>query len=96
LGLPKNIIQNQRKNVLELADEPISVLQKWLEEKQPDYLNCAPPSIAKQLDLSKLRFNLILKVPGEMGGSMYSSEECGTSGHQLSRIILMLSMLWKT
>ena len=74
-GIPKNIVQNQGK-CFKIGYEPISILQKWLEEKQPDYLNCSP-TIVKQLDFSKL--NLIdIKGTGEMGGSMYSSEECGT------------------
>jgi len=74
-GIPKNIVQNQGKS-FKIGYEPISILQKWLEEKQPDYLNC-PPTIVEQLDLTKL--NIIdIKGTGEMGGSMYSSEECGT------------------
>jgi len=57
--------------------EPISVLQKWLEEKNPHYLHCLP-SIVKQLDLSKITNLIDVKGTGEKGGTMYSSEECGT------------------
>jgi phenylacetate-CoA ligase len=57
--------------------EPISVLQKWLEEKNPHYLHCLP-SIVAQLDLSKITNLIDIKGTGEKGGTMYSSEECGT------------------
>ena len=57
--------------------EPISVLQKWLEEKNPHYIHCIP-SIVKQLDLSKVSNLIDVKGTGEKGGTMYSSEECGT------------------
>jgi phenylacetate-CoA ligase len=57
--------------------EPISVLQKWLEEKNPHYIHC-PPSIVTQLDLSKITNLIDVKGTGEKGGTMYSSEECGT------------------
>jgi phenylacetate-CoA ligase len=57
--------------------EPISVLQKWLEEKNPHYLHCMP-SIVAQLDLSKITNLIDVKGTGEKGGTMYSSEECGT------------------
>ena len=74
-GIPRNIEPIQGKT-FKIGYEPISVIQKWLEEKNPDYLHCNP-SIVKQLDLSKL--NIIdIKGSGEMGGSLYSSEECGT------------------
>ena len=57
--------------------EPISVLQKWLEEKNPHYLHCIP-SIVAQLDLSRITNLIDVKGTGEKGGTMYSSEECGT------------------
>lgn len=56
---------------------PTSELQKWLEIKNPHYINCCP-SILKQLDLSRLSNLIDCKGTGEIGGSMYSSEECGT------------------
>lgn len=55
----------------------ISELQKWLEEKNPHYLQ-ARPSIIAELDLSKISNLIDYKGTGEVGGSMYSSEECGT------------------
>ena len=55
----------------------ISQLQSWLEEINPHYLQCRP-SIVAELDLSKVRNLIDVKGSGEVGGSMYSSEECGT------------------
>lgn len=57
--------------------ESISVLQRWLENKNPHYIQ-APPSIIAQLDLTKIPNYIDHKGSGELGGSMYSSEECGT------------------
>ena len=55
----------------------INELQQWLEEKNPHYLQ-ARPSIVAELDLSKISNLIDHKGTGEVGGSMYSSEECGT------------------
>ena len=57
--------------------ESISVLQRWIEHKNPHYIQ-APPSIISQLDLTKVTNYIDHKGSGELGGSMYSSEECGT------------------
>ena len=57
--------------------EPISEIQKWLEERNPHYIQVAP-SIAAQLDFTKISNYIDHKGTGEVGGSMYSSEECGT------------------
>ena len=75
-GIPKEIEKNQG-NAYRIGYQPISILQSWLEEKNPHYLHCAP-SIASQLDLSKISNLIDVKGTGEVGGSMYSSEECGT------------------
>ena len=56
---------------------PIDQIQKWLEEKNPHYIQCLP-SIFRQLDISKISNFIDWKGTGEMGASMYSSEECGT------------------
>ena len=56
--------------------KPISELQKWLEEVNPHYINCFP-SIFKQIDTSKISNFIDWKGTGEMGGTMYSTEECG-------------------
>jgi len=75
-GIPVCINKNQGKSFVN-GYAPISELQCWLEEKNPHYLHCAP-SIVAQLDLSKISNLIDCKGTGEAGGSMYSSEECGT------------------
>ena len=56
--------------------KPISELQEWLERVNPHYINCFP-SIFKLLDTSKISNFIDWKGTGEVGGSVYSSEECG-------------------
>lgn len=75
-GVPQTLEPIQGKT-FRIGFEPISVLQKWLEEKNPHYLHCIP-SIVAQLDLSKITNLIDVKGTGEKGGTMYSSEECGT------------------
>lgn len=75
-GMPRNIIKGQGK-IFFMNYQPISVIQKWLEEKNPHYIHCLP-SIFKQLDLSKVTNFIDWKSTGELGGTNYSSEECGT------------------
>lgn len=60
-----------------IGNQPISVIQQWLEEKNPHYIVCFP-SIKDQLNLSKVTNFIDWKGTGEIGGTMYSSEECGT------------------
>ena len=55
-GIPRNIEKAQGKT-FKTGYSSVSTLQKWLEEKNPHYLHCAP-SIVAQLDLSKIT-NLI-------------------------------------
>jgi phenylacetate-CoA ligase len=54
----------------------ISELQQWLERVNPHYISCFP-SIFKLLDTSKIPNFIGWKGTGEVGGSLYSSEECG-------------------
>ena len=75
-GIPKNIMPNQG-NMYFMNYQPISIIQKWLEEKNPHYIHCLP-SIFKQLDLSKITNFIDCKSTGELGATNYSSEECGT------------------
>ena len=75
-GVPYTL-ESKQGMTYKIGFEPISVLQKWLEEKNPHYLHCLP-SIVKQLDLSKITNLIDVKGTGEKGGTMYSSEECGT------------------
>jgi len=56
--------------------KPISELQKWLEKVNPNYINCYP-SIFKLIDTSKISNFIGWKGTGELGGTIYSSEECG-------------------
>jgi phenylacetate-CoA ligase len=57
--------------------KPITELQSWLEKVNPHYIQCIP-SIFKQLDISKISNFIDWKGTGEVGGTMYSTEECGT------------------
>ena len=75
-GVPQTLEPKQGMT-FKIGFEPISVIQKWLEEKNPHYLHCIP-SIVAQLDLSKISNLIDVKGTGEKGGTMYSSEECGT------------------
>ena len=75
-GFPKSIFPNQGK-LFKMKYKTISEIQKWLEEKNPHYIHCLP-SIISQLDLSKISNYIDHKGTGELGASMYSSEECGT------------------
>ena len=56
--------------------KPISELQEWLESVNPHYINCFP-SIFKLLDTSRISNFIDWKGTGEVGGRLYSSEECG-------------------
>lgn len=75
-GLPKEIFPIQGKTYVN-GYQSSKEIQAWLEEVNPCYLHCFP-SIVKQLDISKLTNLIDIKGTGELGGSMYSSEECGT------------------
>lgn len=75
-GIPEEIEPIQGRKYV-IGYEPISEIQKWLEEKNPHYIQVAP-SIASQLDFTKIPNYIDHKGTGEVGGSMYSSEECGT------------------
>jgi phenylacetate-CoA ligase len=75
-GIPKSIEPIQGKTFINHY-LPISEIQSWLEEVNPHYIQ-AIPSIVSQLDLSKITNLIDYKGTGEVGGSMYSSEECGT------------------
>jgi len=56
--------------------KPISELQEWLEKVNPHYISCFP-SIFKLLDTNKISNFIDWKGTGEVGGTLYSSEECG-------------------
>lgn len=56
--------------------KPISELQEWLEKVNPHYIQCYP-SIFKLLDTSKISNFIDWKGTGEVGGTCYSTEECG-------------------
>jgi phenylacetate-CoA ligase len=75
-GIHKEIEPIQGKSYTN-SYRPISELQQWLEEVNPHYIQCFP-SIFKQLDLTKLTNFIDWKGTGEVGGTMYSTEECGT------------------
>lgn len=75
-GFPKSIFPEQGK-LFKMQYKSISEIQSWLEEKNPHYIHCLP-SIISQLDLSRISNYIDHKGTGELGASMYSSEECGT------------------
>ena len=75
-GLPKFLAPIQGKK-FSMNYSPIQEIQKWLEIKNPHYIQCYP-SIVKQLNLSKITNLIDIKGTGECGASMFSSEECGT------------------
>lgn len=64
-------------SVYKIGFEPISTIQTWLEYVNPHYIH-SYPSIIKQIDLTKIINFIDAKSTGELGGTMYSSEECGT------------------
>lgn len=74
-GIPRNIIPIQ--GLMYSNDyKSISELQEWLERVNPHYINCFP-SIFKLLDTSKISNFIDWKGTGEVGGTCYSTEECG-------------------
>lgn len=75
-GIPASLEPVQGRMFV-IGCEPISALQTWLEDKKPHYL-MAPPTIVARLDLSRIPGFIDWKGSGEVGGSTYSSEECGT------------------
>jgi len=75
-ALPPSRFRNQGSMHF-MGYESLDRIQDWLEQKNPHYLHCLP-SIASQLDLSRLPNLIDVKGTGESGGSCYSSEECGT------------------
>lgn len=74
-GIPYEIESNQG---LMYANgyKSISELQEWLEKINPHYISCFP-SIFKLIDTSKISNFIDWKGTGEVGGTLYSSEECG-------------------
>jgi len=75
-GVPKSIEPMQGRSY-KTGLRPIKELQQWIEEKNPHYLNCLP-SIRDSLDLTKVKNYVSWGGTGELGGTTYSSEECGT------------------
>ena len=75
-GIPTSLEPVQGRMFV-IGCEPINVLQAWIEDKKPHYL-MAPPTIVSRLDLSRIPGFIDWKGSGEVGGSTYSSEECGT------------------
>jgi phenylacetate-CoA ligase len=74
-GLPRNIAPVQGLTFTN-SYKTITELQEWLERVNPNYINCFP-SIFKLLDTSKISNFIDWKGTGEVGGTLYSSEECG-------------------
>lgn len=74
-GIPRNIAPMQGKTFTN-SYKSISELQEWLERVNPHYINCFP-SIFKLLDTSKISNFIEWKGTGEVGGTCYSTEECG-------------------
>lgn len=75
-GIPQIIAPRQGK-IFRNGHLPIKELQSWLEKVNPHYIH-GRPSIIKELDLTKTTNFIDAKSTGELGGTMYSSEENGT------------------
>jgi phenylacetate-CoA ligase len=74
-GIPHNI-EPKQGIVYTNGQKSISELQAWLEKKNPHYINCYP-TVFKLLDTSRINNFIGWKGSGELGGTIYSSEECG-------------------
>lgn len=74
-GIPPTIEPTQGK-IFTNGMKPIEELQTWLENVNPHYISCYP-SIFKFIDTTKISNFLEWKGTGELGGTIYSSEECG-------------------
>jgi len=75
-GISKRIEPVQGKSYMN-SYKSISELQEWLEEVNPHYIQCLP-SILKELNVGRISNFIDWKGTGEIGGTMYSTEECGT------------------
>lgn len=74
-GINKLIFPEQGRRY-QIGMLPISDLQKWIERNNPHYIYCLP-SIFRELDVSKISNFIDWHGTGELGGTTYSSEECG-------------------
>jgi phenylacetate-CoA ligase len=74
-SIPRNIEPIQGKMYTN-GHKTLSELQSWLEEVNPHYISCYP-SIIKHIDTSKISNFIDWKGTGELGGTCYSSNECG-------------------
>jgi len=74
-GIPHNIEPNQGIAYTN-GQKSINELQIWLEKKNPHYISCYP-TVFKLLDTSKISNFIGWKGSSELGGTIYSSEECG-------------------
>jgi phenylacetate-CoA ligase len=74
-GIPYNIEPNQGIAYTN-GQKSINELQAWLEKKNPHYISCYP-TVFKLLDTSKISNFIGWKGSSELGGTIYSSEECG-------------------
>lgn len=74
-GIPHNIEPIQGLTYAN-GQKSIKELQSWLEKKNPHYISCYP-SVFKLIDTTKIPNFIGWKGTGEIGGTIYSSEECG-------------------
>lgn len=74
-GINGMIFPNQGKRY-QTGILPISELQEWLEKNNPHYIYCLP-SIFKEIDTTRISNFIDWQGTGELGGTIYSSEECG-------------------
>ena len=75
-GIPRELFPIQGKMYQNFINKTIPELQKWLELINPDYIQCYP-SIFNQIDTSRIPKFKEWKGTGELGGTLYSTEECG-------------------
>lgn len=74
-GINKLIFPEQGRRY-QIGTREISYLQKWIEKNNPHYIYCLP-SIFKEIDTSNVSNFIDWQGTGELGGTLYSSEECG-------------------
>jgi len=74
-GIP-HIIEPIQGKMYTNGHKTLTELQTWLVEVNPHYVSCYP-SIIKHIDTTKISNFIGWKGTGELGGTIYSSNECG-------------------
>lgn len=75
-GLPKWFFNREQGKIFYTQNTDIASLQRWIDRKKPHYIQCLP-SVARQLDTTRIPNFRSFNCTGEVGGDDYSSEEFG-------------------